>query len=306
MNLNNTILDDDPVNVAVCFDRNMALPFLVLAESLRTSIKDKCRKLTIHALYIDELPDIVFRLRDTNTDRFRVNFIDVSNRFDNLLMQGRFTRATHIRFILHEILIDLKRVIYIDADTIAVGDISKLYDTDIKGHALGAVRDVGTTLICASFGPRMDLKRGMTRTNGIDIFKYIRDTVRLKEGSEHLYFNAGILLMDLDIWRKDDIAGAAMNFLSRNTNCVYLDQDALNHVMEGKYLQLDERWNSIAINTDDYCLSNGTEESMEIARKWRLDPWIVHFAGPKPWRADQDKTPNGSLFLGRCAQDRGL
>jgi lipopolysaccharide biosynthesis glycosyltransferase len=95
---------------------------------------------------------------------------------------------------------------------------------------------------------------------------------------------------------KDDIAGAAINFLSRNTNCVYLDQDALNHVMEGKYLQLDERWNSLAINTDDYCLSNGTEESMEIARKWRRDPWIVHFAGPKPWRAGQDKTPTDHYF----------
>jgi hypothetical protein len=41
----------EPVHIAVCFDENMDMPFLALAESLRYSLKNRYITLIIHVIY---------------------------------------------------------------------------------------------------------------------------------------------------------------------------------------------------------------------------------------------------------------
>jgi len=289
--------DADAVHVAVCFDEQMEMPFLALAESLRHSIKDRCRKLIIHAIYMGQLSESVSRLELYNTGNFVVDFVRSDVNFESLPKRSFVTDATYIRFMLPTLLNCVHRVLYLDADTIVVNDVSRLYDTDLHGLCVGAVIDRGTTLINVQLGLKIDRDLGFNRKFGDEINTYLRNVIGLKAGDEKRYFNAGVLLIDLGLWRTMGVTEAAIEYLCRNTNCIYIDQDALNAVLGTRYTQLDDRWNSLAICSYDYYLTNGSIESMNIVQKWRSDPWIVHYAGPnKPWRADRDRTPLDSYF----------
>ncbi len=281
----------EPVHIAVCFDEHMELPFLALAESLRYSIKNMYRTLIIHAIYIDRLSETVSRLTSHNSNNFIVKFIRANIDLHTLPLRDVFTHTTYTRLYLHIILSDIHKVVYLDPDTIVVNDISKLYDTELNGCCLAASQDRGTAMMHSEYGFKVDAKIGLNAIHGDDINTYLRNVIGLKNGSEDLYFNCGVLLIDLDLWRSMDIHRLAIKFLRRNPDCLYLDQDALNAVLATRYIILDDRWNSLAILVNEYHLNHFSDNSLSIINKWRHDPWIVHYAGPnKPWRADRDRT----------------
>jgi lipopolysaccharide biosynthesis glycosyltransferase len=116
----------EPVHIAVCFDENMDMPFLALAESLRYSLKNRYRTLIIHAIYSGQLSETVSRLTSHNSNTF---IVGANIELQTLPLRDVFTHATYTRLYLHIILPDVHKVIYLDPDTIVVNDISILYDT---------------------------------------------------------------------------------------------------------------------------------------------------------------------------------
>jgi lipopolysaccharide biosynthesis glycosyltransferase len=245
----------EPVHIAVCFDENMDMPFLALAESLRYSIKNRYRTLIIHAIYSGQLSDTVLRLTSRNSNNFIVEFIRADIELQALPLRDVFTHATYTRLYLHIILSDIHsdihKVIYLDPDTIVVNDISKLYDTELNGCCLAASQDRGTAMMHSEYGFKVDKKIGLNAKHGDDINTYLRNVIGLKNGNEHLYFNDGVLLIDLDLWRNMNILGLAIDFLRRNPDCLYLGQDALNAVLATRYIILDDRWNSLVVAFHD-------------------------------------------------------
>ena len=82
---------------------------------------------------------------------------------------GHITQAMYYRYLFADLLPkSVKRLIYMDADIICKGDLLPLWQTDLQGKMLGAVRDWGEAKSCGRIG--------------------------LKNGR---YFNSGVLLMDL-------------------------------------------------------------------------------------------------------------
>src|SRR3954451_4906904 len=59
-----------------------------------------------------------------------------------LPVSGRFTRAMWYRSLLPELLRDVPRALYLDADTLAVDSLAPLWGTDLDGFWLGAVTNV--------------------------------------------------------------------------------------------------------------------------------------------------------------------
>ena len=57
-------------------------------------------------------------------------------------MRDYFTSAMWLRIFLPELMPDADKVLYLDADTLAVDSLAPLWDTDLSGHALGAVTNV--------------------------------------------------------------------------------------------------------------------------------------------------------------------
>jgi lipopolysaccharide biosynthesis glycosyltransferase len=165
-------------------------------------------------------------------------------------------RISWLRVVLPEVLPDVDRAIYLDADTLIVDSIAPLWATPLGGAPIAAVANV--------VHPSM-------QQHVIDIG--IDDPRR--------YFNAGVLLMDLARMREEQTAATA----PRSTDLTWFDQDALNLAFAGRWLALHPRWNA------QNSFWSWTPEARRVLGDSLLDeamadPAIVHFEGPsvcKPW-----------------------
>jgi lipopolysaccharide biosynthesis glycosyltransferase len=165
------------------------------------------------------------------------------------------------RFFLPDLLPELNRLIYLDADTLCVSSIQPLWDLDLAGRPLAAVGNV-----TAPYMRERIVNLGL------------RDPLR--------YFNSGVLLMDLDLMRRRDDASDLMACIrSQGDGMLWVDQDALNLVFEDAWCALPPRWN--AQNSlwfwSEWARDVFPDEDLHEAR---TDPAILHFEGPslaKPW-----------------------
>ena len=137
------------------------------------------------------------------------------------------------------------RLLLIDSDMIVNASVRPLFDMDMHGRPLAAVLDPITE-------PEL-LKRGR---------KLDPD-----------YFNAGLMLLNLDVFNARSIGERSMRWLAA---CLdrpeWLDQDALNHVIGSDWIRLGREWNFFFAGEP----WNFTLEDYESSR-------IVHFAAAKPW-----------------------
>ena len=147
---------------------------------------------------------------------------------------------------------DVPRVLYLDADLLVLDDLGPLWDTDLKGAVMGAVLD------------RVRDPQLKARAPGLEKFPRVRD-----------YFNSGVLLIDLDRWRKERISEKAIQYLRRHPDSPCADQDALNVACDGRWTALDLRWNFY---------DHFRTPIVELTPVER--PKIAHFVGcQKPWNA---------------------
>lgn len=145
------------------------------------------------------------------------------------------------RFILPDLLPSLDRIIYLDVDTLVLSDLTELWRTDLEGKFIGVAKD---ELINLNGGLKIVYER-------------------------KAYFNSGMLLMDLNLFRKYDICSNLIDFaVDIAEYCEYGDQDILNYYFIDSYKLLDTKWNCGRKFLED--------REKEVG--------IVHFYGlEKPW-----------------------
>jgi len=86
------------------------------------------------------------------------------------------------------------------------------------------------------------------------------------------YFNSGLTLFDVDMYKHHDVARRCLRWLREQERIPgYPDQDALNHIVGHLWHRLSRTWNYF-----NYEPSGFTTEDFTLCR-------IAHFAGPKPW-----------------------
>ncbi|WP_136254448.1 glycosyltransferase family 8 protein [Onishia niordana] len=175
------------------------------------------------------------------------------------LASGRFGIAALLRLYMQDYLPpDCKRVIYLDCDVLVMEDLAILW-----GEALGDnIIAAGMDLCGASISRR-------------------------RKNSES-YFNSGVLLVDLVAWRDERVSEKSVEYLKAFNDSQYPDQDALNHVLEGRWKRLAVKWNfqptAYAAMEKRYSHLDGYFEEMEAAV---ISPAIVHFIGRvKPWHPE--------------------
>jgi lipopolysaccharide biosynthesis glycosyltransferase len=100
-----------------------------------------------------------------------------------------------------------------------------------------------------------------------------------------VYFNAGVLLMNLEEMRRDGRTPALLDYGIENApRLEWRDQDALNVVLGERRLELHPRWNLMnSVLLFPSAVEVFGSEALEEAR---TSPAIRHFEGPdanKPW-----------------------
>ena len=136
------------------------------------------------------------------------------------------------------------RLLLIDSDMIVNASVRALFEMNMQGRPLAAIQDPLSEDEQAKRGRKLDAD----------------------------YFNAGLLLLNLDVFNARSIGEAAMRWLAAcPERPQWLDQDALNALVKGDWIGLGREWNFFYAGGD-----GPTLEDYESAR-------IVHFAGAKPW-----------------------
>ena len=152
----------------------------------------------------------------------------------------------YARIFLAEILPQASRVLYLDSDLLILGEWESLYHLDLEGYAFAARSERG-------FAPLKRHNRRLKRKKNAD------------------YFNVGVLLIDLDRWRKEGIMASLIKLVQARGPFDFPEQDALNIIIDGNYYPLAPCWNKF----DYRNFYPGREE----------DPKTVHFVYQKPWKS---------------------
>lgn len=186
---------------------------------------------------------------------FSIRYFDMHNRFREMDSGARNAAAIFYRFAIPEILSEYSKVLYLDVDMIVAKDLAEIYEFDIGGKYLGAVKDGGV----AGFDD-----------NTLDAISKL--IIRSKEQLRNYYFNAGFILMNLDKMRQDGIMQKAKEFaIKHRGNLPFFDQDALNYATDWNIVYLPEKYNCFAIKKNRY----------------KKDIAVLHYISNKPWNSDQ-------------------
>lgn len=180
-----------------------------------------------------------------------------SRLFEGLNESSRFPKSIYFRFLLPEILPEAGRVLYLDCDILVRENILDFYNTDLDRYACAAIED----------------QRGDDITIHNRIFMFSK------------YFNSGVLLMNLDYWRKNNVAQQLIDYLRQYPErCWFPDQDALNAVLEGKVKFMDYRYNMQGEMLSHRCYLQLSAQKWNSLDEAISKPAIIHFTDMnKPW-----------------------
>ena len=203
-----------------------------------------------------------------------ISYVDMSKEYLDIEMHYYFTRSTLFRLSMPDILENRGKVLFLDTDMICLSDVSELFETDLEGAPVGAVKD----LIMRSFYA-MGVPSN-SETGGLPATLYAADYLGMGD-SRSDYFQAGTLLLDLEQLRARGVGKQAMDELKRR-RFWFLDQCVLNMQLVGNVKFLDHAWNTVHL--DDRHLSHLTKSEADSYYKSHENPKIVHYAGlGKPW-----------------------
>ena len=131
----------------------------------------------------------------------------------------RISMATYYRCMFSAILPDdVEKVLYLDCDIVVFGDISEFWNTDLSGCCAACIEDIGKD----------------------EDERY----ERLHYDRSYSYFNAGVLLINLDYWREHKVDKQCVEyFQTYPERILFNDQDLLNVVLHKDKVFVPLKWN---------------------------------------------------------------
>lgn len=220
-------------------------------------------------LFTGDMPDAEaerFQQLRTAKDNFCISTYYLNDTAFSGLQTHTLPAVAYYRLVMPAILSQqgVDRVLYLDADTLCLGDLSPLLDMDLHGCTIGAAADCILELKTLS-GQYHD---SYLQTLGFQ--------------PQSIYFNSGVLLIDIKKWHSRQTDSALAETVSRlNAHVLtFADQDMLNIFFQNDVCLIPKRYNCYPKDTD------WPDDLSEHPAR------IVHFAGsPKPWQIIPEKTP---------------
>lgn len=229
------------------------------AVMLVSLIKSTNRKFNIYILSLNVNENHKSLLREMIISLgSEVQILDVSSDWVQqfpIRRRDYLSLATYLRLFIPQLLPpEIDKVLYVDSDIVFNGDISELYDVDLSNYSLAGIEDA----------PNLH-------------------PLRLSYNEADSYFNAGLILLNLEYLRGIDFTNLAQKYIRENFAKIRLhDQDVLNALLHGTVLFLDIKWNML-----DCFFFNPpliASKYMEDLAKNRETPIVIHYSGPlKPW-----------------------
>ena len=234
------------------------MPFLAVA--LESLIENSSKKYyySIKVLYTNISEENKKKINKYKRENVNIEFVDLNYYIekvkDKLYTRDYYTNTTYFRLFIANLYPQYNKAIYLDSDIVVLGDIAELYNQDIGDNLIAAAPD------------------DVIQT--IKVFQEYAEKV-VGVADYRNYFNAGILLMNLDEFRKFNFQNKFLYLLETIKFTVAQDQDYLNRLCKGKVKIIDKAWDTMPVGTE-------TLEEKDLK--------IVHYnLADKPWHYDNIK-----------------
>lgn len=250
-------------NINVCFitDESYAMPTGVAIQSLIENASKKSRyNIYIVAVNLDEKS--IKNLKKLQTNKCRIIIKQTENIYADInTKHPHVSKAALLKFNLPNILSNLDKVLYLDGDILVLNDLSELYNTDLNNKYAGVVKDMAGTVA----------EGHAKRLNHQD------------------YFNSGMMLLNLEKMRQDNIAERLLDYKLYKDIKHFMDQDCLNYVFQENVIYVSPMYNWMASNQTEF-----TDEKIKDfykLKQYDLDnirkkTTVLHLTNrKKPWNS---------------------
>ncbi|MEM9091325.1 MAG: glycosyltransferase [Cyanobacteria bacterium P01_F01_bin.53] len=277
------------VDIALSLNRTLQVPLLVVINSIlrNTKTTDDSTTPTLRfnivvpegdqAFFTDKIQAVfassygpeaaIFRVREFTPPPFLKHYLD--NKFQEKSPERRISRyMQYARLFLKELFPDVTRVIYLDGDTLVLGDIQELF---VQGSQLTSHRYLAAVpqLFPAMFYFSNPFKMW------VDLRKF-KNT-----------FNSGVLLTDLSFWDARTYT-SLRHYLALDTRNNYRlynlgDETVFNLMFKESYIPLHKQWNCWG-----YGQIHIVGQFLKLRRK-ASQIKILHWSGGhhKPWQGKE-------------------
>lgn len=252
------------MNIVLCFDDSYSSHAAVVIESVCEN------NIGLHNFFV--LTDYVSdknkkKIREI-TDKFGCNlsFYNVDkSKFKNFPI-GKGTANTYVSlatyfrlFITDYIPKEIARVLYLDCDIVVNGNLEDFYNHQFQDdNCIYALEESPILSISGS--------------------------KRLGYPMKQSYFNAGVLLIDMQAFRKSYTLTKSIDYI-KSHNILFHDQDVLNGMFHDKKEFMPLRYNVM-----DYFYIKHAIFAERYKREYEntiRNPVIIHYSGPlKPWHIE--------------------
>ncbi|WP_026503650.1 glycosyltransferase family 8 protein [Butyrivibrio sp. NC3005] len=184
-------------------------------------------------------------------------------------LENKISFTAYARFFIDKLLPNLEKAIYIDCDTLVVGNLNNLYEYEIP--------------IEYTLGMAVDCTQR----------EYVK-SLEIPENS--LYYNSGVMLINIDRWKKGNYTDKILKHMKEvRGNYPLVDQDIINVVLNKYIFKIPLCYNVQSPNFmyktyKSICRAYGLEEknyySKEEHKMALSKPVVVHFSGSsfiRPW-----------------------
>ncbi len=207
----------------ICFacDKNYLHYLYITISSILHSAKssDNHNFYILQSDFTDYEKDIINKLQ--NIKKFNIEYLHV----DESKLEGCRKEGYHIpiqtfyRYLIADLKPELDKIIYLDVDVEVVGSLNEMWNIDIEGYYLGAALDT-------------------------IVYKDKEHKEKIGINSDSDYFNAGVLILNLEEFRKNNLMKILVKSSIDNQNKFsFGDQDALNVTSVNKFKVIDRKYN---------------------------------------------------------------
>lgn len=211
--------------------------------SIRSLIQNASRnyEYVIHILCTDICEEMKAAAYQQAEEGFEIRFDDVTKHLkaisEKLPLRDYYSKTTYYRIFIAEMFPEYEKAIYIDSDTIVLGDISELYCRELGDNYVAAANEQ-VMLQVDTYGEYVEQVLGLNR---------------------QFYFNAGLLLINCRKFRENQLLAQFIGLLHQYNFVVTQDEDYLNLLCSGHVLWLEPKWNvevfgTIACEESEICI----------------------------------------------------
>lgn len=250
------IVKNSPIHIAFCVNDGY-VPYMLV--SIRSIIdNNQSSIICIHILTDYVSPQMQARIDNVVAGEHNVKYEIhiVSDDILKGLYLNHWAIYTWYRVVLPEILPkDVHKVLYLDADTLILADLNSVMNTEMSGKAIAGATDV--------YNDTKFERLGYSKDKG--------------------YICAGVLLMNLDYWRKHDLTSELIKWAKEHESILRMpDQDTINVVCQDIKIILPLKYGIQKCFFIDEIYYKDQRFAQEL-RDCIEHPAIIHYAGSAPW-----------------------